>query len=105
MMDLVHVEHVSAPNDDARLTLLLKARAHAAENCVQANTQAMGIKADLVEHLRRRLQAGHDRSALRRALLDAGVTVSVTADLLTHAGGKPQPAYRTDRRQQSLPYA
>ena len=86
VMDLVHIEHTTATSDDARLGMLLQTRARAVEQCLLANQHAGSIKADLIEHLRRRLEAGDDRSVLRKAMLDAGVSIDAVTMLLRAAG-------------------
>lgn len=86
-MQLVYVERTYADTDDRRLTQILEARAKASERCVEANQQAMRIKADLVEHLARRLREGAEAGALRRAMQDSGINPGIVTALLDAARG------------------
>lgn len=95
-MQLVWIERTVAANDDQRLTYLLEARAKAAAQCVAANAAAHDIRADLLEHLARRLQEGADAKVLRKALQDSGVNPTLVTDIMREASGPAAGASRSE---------
>ena len=101
-MDLVYVERATADNDDTRLTLLLQARARAAERCVEANQHATSIRRDLTTHLARRLQDGASAAVLRKALVDSGINQTMASDVMRAAGAGILLARRVDPDQPEL---
>lgn len=102
-MHLVYVERATADND-VRLTLLLQARARAAERCVEANQHATSIRRDLTQHIARRLQEGAVGSVLRKAMMDSGINPTMASDIMQAASHPDVFTLRTDPRQQELPY-
>ena len=103
-MQLVYVERTFADDDDKRLQLILQARAKAAERCVEANQHATDIRRDLITHIARRLVAGAQGSALRKAMMDAGINPTMASDIMQAASHPDAFSLRDDPRQKPLPY-